>query len=97
MQMKYRYRTCIYSVTVLLLYMLITSPVYAEVSSEMNNVVVDECISSVDFDLFVNGLPVGMTLDIGATTGETDETNLIEQDTRIFVSGNASLRQHFKS
>ncbi len=92
MQMKYRYRTCVYSVTVLLLYMLITSPVYAEVSSEMNNVVVDECISSVDFDLFVNGLPVGMTLDIGATTGETDETNLIEQDTCIFVSGNASLR-----
>lgn len=51
-----------------------------------------ERIHSIDFETFVDGIPVGMEMTIGATTGETQIENLIEQDTSIFHSGGASLR-----
>ena len=49
-------------------------------------------VTSIDFDTFTNGVPSGMEISTGATTGESGIENLIEQDTSIFLSGSSSLR-----
>ncbi len=53
---------------------------------------VTERIYSIDFETFNEGIPVGLDVNDGATTGESNTLNLIEQDTTIFVSGGSSLR-----
>ena len=49
-------------------------------------------IISIDFENFINGLPEGMEAIVSATTGDTEETNLIEQDSTVFHSGCSSMR-----
>ena len=46
----------------------------------------------IGFEEFENGLPVGMDTVLGAWSGDSLILNHIEQDTSVFLSGNASLR-----
>ncbi|MCK4506322.1 MAG: hypothetical protein KAW14_11970 [Candidatus Aegiribacteria sp.] len=84
------------SFAMLLLYILIPLSVYADTISDFNDEVsVDigiERVRSIDFDTFVDGTPTCMEMNVGATTGETDLNNLIEQDTCVFVTKESSLR-----
>ena len=66
-----------------------TPPVSDTVNSDETSV---ERISSIDFEIFEDGAPAELEVDLGATTGETEVTNLIEQDTCVFFSGRSSLR-----
>ncbi len=94
--MKTSPRTVIPFVTMLLLYIIIPLPVYADTISDFNDEVsVDtgiERVRSIDFDTFVDGAPTGLEMNVGATTGETDLSNLIERDTCVFVTRGSSLR-----
>lgn len=67
----------------------VTSP---DTDTNSNDETPTECISSIDFEIFADSTPAGMELKIGATTGESEVDNLIEQDTSVFVSGQSSLR-----
>ncbi len=51
-----------------------------------------ERICSVDFDTYVDGIPAGMRMNTGATTGDTEVDNLIQQDENVFHTGDSSLR-----
>ena len=64
----------------------------AEISPDRNDETPSERVSFIDFESFQEGNPAGMEIEIGATTGETEVDNLIEQDTTVFVSGQSSLR-----
>ncbi|MCK5683121.1 hypothetical protein KAJ27_03335 [bacterium] len=47
-------------------------------------------LNNIDFEVFQNGIPENMTMDIGARTGEGPYSKII-QDTKIFNQGKSSL------
>ena len=88
--MKALLRTTILPTAAMLLYACIALPAYADTFPGSDGTVIER-ICSIDFDTFVEGAPAGMEKAIGATTGDVEVDNLIEQDTCVFVAGN-SLR-----
>lgn len=77
---------------------LVFSVIYAEPppsSSTSTSVLEDSSSQRLDFigfEQFENGLPVGMDTVLGAWSGDSLIPNHIEQDSSVFLSGNASLR-----
>ncbi|MCD4848667.1 MAG: hypothetical protein K8R76_10820 [Candidatus Aegiribacteria sp.] len=94
-KMEMLLKTIMLPALVVLLYAFITAPACADTFpdsyTDHSDETVTERIGSIDFDTFVDGTPAGMERDIGATTGEAEVDNIIEQDTCVFVTG-SSLR-----
>ncbi|MCK5132102.1 MAG: hypothetical protein KAR40_08130 [Candidatus Sabulitectum sp.] len=94
--MKELLRRIVLPAAATLVYAFIVLPAHADASpdhtADDNLETSTERIRSIDFDTFVDGTPAGMETNIGATTGETEVDNLIEQDTCVFLAGGSSLR-----
>lgn len=79
------------SVTVLVCFFLSASCISDDAAADGTSGSGSGLTRTVGFETFCNGVPEGLEVSSGATTGESNVSNLIRQDTLTFVSGRSSL------